>query len=397
MYICVMKKAFQALALALAALTALPIPMAAQNRYGGIVEFESIVHDFGTVQADGGPVDCSFRIRNISSGPLAITAVVPQCGCTDVKWTRSDINPGAYGRIDVSYQNEDGPYPFDKTVTVHVSGLKKPVVLHLRGVAVAKSEPLDKSYPVHYGPMAVRSSCIQAANLSQGERRSGEVAVANIGKTPIKITFKDVSEGLDISVGDATLAPGAVTRIVYTITADRSRWGKNTYYATPVINGKVYRSSGKEALQTPLMGAEAVMQDADQKLAEGCTLLGFTAVTKENFSSLSRKEINEGPNPYFDESTFLYGKIKAGATIPVRFKFTNKGKKELKIYKIDCECSRVTGPAAVSPVAPGASALIDFKLDTAGLSRGEHMFIVTLYTNSALRPIINLYITGIVQ
>lgn len=392
MYICVMKKALMTFALALAALS-----MSAQNRYGGIVEFDSIVHDFGTVQADGGPVKCSYRLKNISSSPVAITAVVPQCGCTDVKWTRSDIAPGASGSIDVTYDNEDGPYPFDKTVTVHVAGLSKPVVLHLRGIAVAKSEPLEKSYPVHYGPLALRSSCVKAANLSQGEIRSGEVAVANIGKSPITIAFKDLSDGLGLSVDDATLAPGAVTRIVYTITADRSRWGKNSYYATPVINGKVYRSTGKEALQTPLMGAEAVMTDADPKLSEGCSVIGFTAVTKENFSSLSRKEVNEGPNPYFDESTFLYGKIKAGKTVPVHFKFMNKGKKELKIYKIDCDCSRVSGPSGVAPLAPGASTSLDFSLDTAGLSKGEHMFIVTLYTNSALRPIINLYITGIVQ
>ena len=36
-------------------------------------------------------------------------------------------------------------------------------------------------------------------------------------------------------------------------------------------------------------------------------------------------------------------------------------------------------------------------LDTKGMASGEALFIVTLTTNSPLRPIVNLYITGFIK
>ena len=51
------------------------------------------------------------------------------------QWTRTDIAPGAKGTIDVTYTNDEGPYPFDKTLTVYLSDLDKPVILHVKGTA----------------------------------------------------------------------------------------------------------------------------------------------------------------------------------------------------------------------------------------------------------------------
>ena len=56
------------------------------------------------------------------------------CGCTNVRWTRTSLAKGEKGTIEATYTNEDGPYPFDKTITVYLSDIRKPVVLHLRGV-----------------------------------------------------------------------------------------------------------------------------------------------------------------------------------------------------------------------------------------------------------------------
>lgn len=369
----------------------------AQDRFEGKLEFDRTVHDFGNIPANGGAISCSFSVKNISDKPLTILTVVSSCGCTKVEWTRSEIKPGATGAVSATYENEDGPYPFDKTLSVYVSDLRKPVILHLRGIAVEKELPLAEGYPVHFGSLAMRSASIQAPNLSQGEQRSSEVVVANIGKSPITVTFKDVSDGLSITMKDEKIAPGKESRIVYTITADASRWGKNWYYATPLVNGKVLASSGTARKEEPVMGSDALVIDENPALAQGCTKIGFSAVTKANFSSMSRKEMAEEANPYFEQSTFSYGKVKAGKTVDVQFSLTNKGKKDLRIYKLDYESARVKGPAIVSSLAPGAQTTLKMTLDTAGLSKGEHMFIVNLYTSSPFRPVITLYITGFVQ
>ena len=101
---------------------------------GSRAEFDTTVYDFGTIQAGSGPVSCSFTVKNVGEEPLTILSAVSSCGCTNVKWTRETLANGATGTIDVTYKNDEGPLSFDKTVTVYLSDIRKPVVLHLRGV-----------------------------------------------------------------------------------------------------------------------------------------------------------------------------------------------------------------------------------------------------------------------
>ena len=124
-----MKRIALILACALATLSA-----AAQKDFGN-ARFDSTVHDFGRVDIKAGAVNCSFTVTNIGNEALNIFAVTTSCGCTTAKWTREDIAPGDSGRIDISYTNDEGPYPFDKTLSVYISGLDRPVILHVKGTA----------------------------------------------------------------------------------------------------------------------------------------------------------------------------------------------------------------------------------------------------------------------
>jgi len=98
--------------------------------------FDKTVHEFGKVRIADGPVRCSFHVKNVGTTPLNINAVISSCGCTQVKWTRQTLDSGAEGSIDATFSNDEGPYPFDKTLTVYLSDIKKPVILHLRGESV---------------------------------------------------------------------------------------------------------------------------------------------------------------------------------------------------------------------------------------------------------------------
>ena len=101
---------------------------------GGRAEFDRTVHDFGTISQADGPQHCVFTVTNTGDEPLTILSAITSCGCTNVKWTRSSLEKGQKGTLEVTYSNEDGPFPFDKTVTVYLTDRKKPVILHLRGV-----------------------------------------------------------------------------------------------------------------------------------------------------------------------------------------------------------------------------------------------------------------------
>jgi len=119
------------LLIAIAAGLAFARPAAAQSPEQ---PFDRIVHDFGDLSLKDGPQSCTFTFTNYTEEPATILVAVSSCGCTEVKWTRETLQPGEKGEVSATYSNDEGTFPFDKTLTVYVSYQKKPIILHLRGV-----------------------------------------------------------------------------------------------------------------------------------------------------------------------------------------------------------------------------------------------------------------------
>ena len=369
----------------------------AQNSFGGRVELDRTVHDFGDIQTSQGPVSCTYTVRNISDKPLTILNVISSCGCTDVQWTKESIPAGGKGAISATFKNEDGPYPFDKTLTAYFSDVKQPVVLHLRGIAHDRQLPVGELYPIHYGSLGLRSAEIKAGNVLQGQQKSGEVKIANVGKSPVRIAFKDVDAGLRVSVSPETIPAGGTATLTYTVTTDRAHWGKCWYYATPTVDGKPYRAV--EAVvkeKKPERGAEALVADPNPEIGAGRERIGVWVVIKEDFSALTREQRASGPNPMFTSSTFTFDAVKAGTKVEAVFEASNIGKGEFVIYKADSDSRRITVTQLPS-IKAGGKGTLKATLDTKGLPAGEALFILSLTTNSPLRPIVNLYITGYIK
>ena len=386
------------ISLALALLFAATYISCAQTTFGRVARFDRTVHDFGDICTADGPVSCSYSVKNVGGKPLTILSVVSSCGCTAVTWTKESIPEGKSGEIKATFKNEDGPVPFDKSLTVYLSDVRDPVVLHLRGVVHEKALPLEEAYPVHFGPFALKDSDIKCGNLSQGQQKSGEVMVANIGDRSINVAFKGVSDNLSIRVEPNPVPARSTARLIFTVTADRTLWGRNYYWATPLVDGKVLSASVPESLvETPKgAGAEALYSERDSRLMDGGTLLGVWAITKEDFSSLTRDEKKLCANPMFTCSTFSFGSVKSGTKVKAKFEFSNVGKSDLRIYKIDCETSKVSVKVPEETFAPGAKGGFTAVLDTSKMPKGEVLISLMLITNSPLRPVVTLYISGFI-
>jgi len=341
----------------------------AQEKLSNGLVIDKMTHNFGDIMLDSGPVKCEFVLENKGNEPAVIYNVTTTCGCTDVEWTREPIRPGAKGKISVTYSNDEGPYPFDKSITVYLSDIKKPIILKLRGVSMEKQKSLAELYPVTYGPLGLKESVNKCGNIEQGGQKSESVMVANLSDAPIMVSFKDMSENLSIKVSPNPIPAGSTAEMSFTVKADRELWGKNTYWATPVIDGKSYKNS------------------------EGKSKIGVWAFTKDNFDNLSDDERSRGPRPKFVTSTFSFGKIKRGTTVHAEYTFRNDGKETFCVHKVDvdaCCYSHSSIPAA----APGETVTFRVHLDTKDMPLGETLAIVTLTTNSPLRPIVNLFIAG---
>lgn len=356
----------------LAALTLVFTSAAAQEKLADGLEIDKTVHNFGDILLGSGPVSCTFTLKNTGSKPAVIYNVTTTCGCTDVDWTKEPIRPGKEGKISVTYSNDEGPYPFDKSLTVYLSDVKKPVILKLRGVSMEKKKPLEEIYPVHYGSLGIRNGVNKCGNLEQGGRKSEAVMVANLSDKPLPVSFKDMSPNLEVKVTPNPIPAHSTAEMTFTVTADRALWGKNMYWATPVVDGKTYKNG------------------------DGESRLGFWAFTKENFNSLTEEERAKGPRPMFKESTFSFGKVKKGTTVHASYTFRNDGKTPFRVYRVNADAC-CWSHSDIPVAAPGEEVTFRVHVDTEDMPAGEVLVIVTLTTNSPLRPIVNLFVAGYIE
>jgi hypothetical protein len=157
---------------------------------------------------------------------------------------------------------------------------------------------------------------------------------------------------------------GGKTDLIFSIdTKAYKGWGTETFSATPVINGK----------------------KSDKPLLVKATIL-------EDFGNMSKEELGNAPLPIFTNSSYNFGKIKAGTIIKTAFDFKNVGKRDLIIHSIGSDDSSVKVNYK-EKTSPGSSENIAVTIDTKGIF-GEKIFILTLITNSPTRPIVNLTISG---
>ena len=84
-----------------------------------------------------------------------------------------------------------------------------------------------------------------------------------------------------------------------------------------------------------------------------------------------------------------------GQKVTAEYTFKNDGKAPFKVFKVDADAKITAGP--VPDAAPGQSVTFKIELDTTDMSKGESLTIITLTTNSPLRPIVNLFIAGFIE
>lgn len=335
--------------------------------FAGIVNVDKTVHDWGDVTVSDGPLNCVFTVENISGKPQTITMVTKTCGCTKVSWPMKPLAPGEKGEIRAVFDNDQGAYAFDKTLNVYFEGVKKPLLLHLRGDVHQKQLPLDEAYPVHIQGLGLKKMNMRVGNMDQGEQLSTEFTVANLTLEPMELKWAEQGIQLKLSPKTQTIAPGETARVNVTVNSHRSLWGNNIYEAYPVINGQ---RSGEP--------------------------VRFSATTRESFSSWTKEQLANAPVAV-QRTVKEPESVLAGEAVEAEFELSNNGKSTLQIYKIEYKKSEVEVLESADSIPAGKSARFRFRLDTSKAEGNfNDEFVVTLYTNDPQHSIVNFYIDAII-
>ncbi|MDR2920118.1 MAG: DUF1573 domain-containing protein [Tannerella sp.] len=97
------------------------------------IEFNKLVHDFGTVIEPDGILECDFIVTNNSDQPLVLTRVSAGCGCTVPNWTKEPIKAGEKGFVKVTFDPKGRKGNFTKSLTVYTSDDSSPTRLSVKG------------------------------------------------------------------------------------------------------------------------------------------------------------------------------------------------------------------------------------------------------------------------
>ena len=334
------------------------------------------VYDFGDILLSDGPVKCSFTLKNIADFPVTIHNIISSCGCTTPVWPRTPVAPGETATISVTFTNDQGPFPFDKTLTVYVSSLQRPVLLHVRGVSHEKNKSLDERFPEHLGALGLRSLEVNLGNVEQGRAKAERISVANLSARPLHIELTDADPGLSFSLSADPIPPKSTATLSVSFDSRQLKsplWGRRNFTARFTVAGKQYAE-----------------------------LLTVRAFLRDDFSALTPEEVADGPKATVAMSYFEFGEVTAGAHIDARYQIKNTGRNDLIIHTVEFESGEgASGAARVETrcpltVRPGATATLRVSLETAGLN-GEVLDVLTLVTNAPSKPLVNLFLTGYVK
>lgn len=330
------------------------------------IEFTKRVHNFGKISVNEGAKHCSFEFKNISDKPVVISNILSSCGCTTPKWPKKPIMPGESGKVEVTYLNDQGPYPFDKALTVYTSASTKPIVLRITGLAYEKERSMKEMFPVAIGPLGVKNNVIRGGQISQGNSKSGNFKIANISGKSVKVEFAQASVGLELSIEPATIPGNSIADVSYTIdTRAKVNWGNTSYTAFAVCNGV----------------------KAQIPISIECTII-------DNFSQMTKEEKNKAPMLLAENSSFNFGTVKKGEKVQAQFNLRNTGHSPLIFHKIERKSEIAI--TTKEKFNPGEKQTLQALLDTKGCS-GEVIYTITIITNSPNRPLVNLFITGTVE
>ncbi|MBP5558314.1 MAG: DUF1573 domain-containing protein [Bacteroidales bacterium] len=332
-----------------------------------VLSFDNISHDFGSQPKTVESLEHEFTFTNVSGRSVSISYAVATCSCTRLSWTTGPIQPGAKGSVKAVYIRELGVNSFEKFISVFVDGQTKPYVLRIAGSFYETDKSLADDFPATRSIIGFASLPVQAGEAYSGELANDSFWVANLSDKSISLSFKPLSESLKVVPEYQYIDPNSRTRFYYEISVDTLSLGRRVYEAVPLVDDK------------PL------------------DPVSFTLTAIENYTGLSRAEVNAGPFPQVLDSECSFGKVRKGQSAQASFQVKNFSRTApLVIRAVFSDPDGVTAdyPASIPPRETGT---VSVSIPPAALSKGNNTIKLSIISNSPLMQILQVYINGNVE
>ncbi len=331
--------------------------------------FEETIHNFGEIKEEKGKVVHEFSFTNTGQQPLVIHNVRASCGCTSPEWSRQPIAPGGKGYVKATFDPQNRPGNFNKTITVTANTEQPNTILRITGTVSPKPETIEDVYPREVGDIRLKTTHISFTSIAPDENKTEEIEVINTSDKAVTISFDRVPSHITIKAEPETLQAGATGKFIASYDASK----KNDW-------GFVY---------------DQIFISFDGKLNYK-NRISVNANIQEDFNKWSQEQKNNAAKITIDNKIFDFGTIKQGEKAKHTFYITNTGKSNLIIRKVKASC----GCTAIKPektvIVPGEKTSIQAEFNSAG-KHGRQNKSVTVITNDPLASNVLLRVQGTVE
>jgi hypothetical protein len=335
------------------------------------MQLSATEHDFGTFKEEAGRQTYDFIVTNTGIEPLVIKNVVASCGCTTPDWTKQPIPAGGKGKVTAIYDPANRPGQFNKTLSVYTNTKPEVVVLVIKGEVIPHEKTTEELYTFVVGGVRFESNHLAFTNVKKTEKKMRVMQLINTSAEPVKVEFDALPAHLTLISNPETLKPGQKGMVEGTYDATKNAgWGNISDMVKIKLNGLIQEN----------------------------LYYYVSANLVEDFSSLTKEELDNAPVFKVESTTVDLGKIKGSTQNEVEFKFKNEGKNDLLIRFIrsTCGCTAVQQGNQGVGIKQGESSTIKAVFNS-GSYTGKVTKAIYVYTNDPKNSEVVLMLTADVE
>jgi hypothetical protein len=335
-----------------------------------ILNFATTTYNFGSIKEESDPVEYEFNFVNSGNAPLVITSVDASCGCTTTGWSTDSIMPGKSGFVKASFDPNNRPGPFNKTITINSNAEPAIAVLSIEGYVKPKPKNPEQDLPVKSGKLRVRNKIFNLGNITTVEPVVKDFDIFNDSDSPI--SFLEKYE-----------APAHIKLLF------------EPKILQPRERGIVWVRYDALAKQDfGFVSDHILIRTSDTDEPEKS--FSIYATIEEYFPPMNEVELAKAPKLTFNGILYDFGAVKKGQVITIDFPFANTGGDDLNIRAVKSNCNCLNYSLVKRDYKKGESGIISLTLDTKGRD-GTQIKTVTLFSNDPLKPTQVLTIKAVVK
>lgn len=324
---------------------------------GPEITWLTLSHNFGAFDEDHGPVAYDFSFVNTGDAPLTVLAARASCGCTRPLYPSESVAPGDTAVITVAYNPEGRPGRFNKSVSIETDAVNQPKTkLQIQGVVIGAVSSVAGQYPFDMGALKFNKGAVMFGQVERPRLKTVFTNAYNRSSDSIRPRVVTKPRYVDITFEPKTVGPGEqLTLISYFRSADSDLWG--------LVEDSVIITTGREQFALP-----------------------FTAIVKEDFSSLSPADIDKAPVASLSDNNIDFGRLEPGEVASRTLTLTNSGQSTLEVRRLYTADRGVSVSIDHKSIKKGKSATITITADPGQLPDKILNARISLITNAPLSP-----------